>query len=443
MTSRPDREGSPHPATPLHVRWLSLARLGWLGLVSLTLAVVAAGSAPHWQQLQTPCAVGHCTYFQLTYDDARALAELGLSLDFYAWHIVALALCTIAVLISLAALLISRQSGSRMALFVAFALVALGPTFFAALSEALVQRHPLWHWPVGVLQAFGLWCLVSFGYLFPNGRFVPPWTRWLALFLVLPVLAIGLASLPTVVSATTAAHRLLLLVLLSGMVVGAVVQIYRYRQVSSPLEKQQTKWVVFGFSLFILVAVMVAVVPLSVAPVHQPGLPRALYYLVGGTLLPLFLLLFLLTFALAILHYRLYDIDLLIRRTLIYALLTLALALVYFGTVIAVQYLFRALTHQNSDVAIVVSTLAIAALFNPLRHRIQDFIDRRFYRRKYDAQKTLAAFSQTVRHEVELDKLTGELVRVIEETLQPAHISLWLRSDVPPLSEEAGPSDER
>ena len=131
----------------------------------------------------------------------------------------------------------------------------------------------------------------------------------------------------------------------------------------------------------------------------------------------------------AIFRYRLYQIDILINRTLVYGSLTAVLAGVYLGGVVLLQYAFRALTGEGSQLAVVASTLIIAALFIPLRRRIQGFIDRRFYRRKYDARKTLEAFSATLRNQTDLDALSEELVRVVSETMQPAHISLWLRPD--------------
>jgi len=133
----------------------------------------------------------------------------------------------------------------------------------------------------------------------------------------------------------------------------------------------------------------------------------------------------------AILRYRLYEIDTLINRTLVYGALTVLLAVVYFGGVTATEAIFRTLTgqEQQPQLAVVVSTLVIAALFNPLRHRLQAFTDRRFYRSKYDAAKTLEAFSAQLRDETDLEALSDDLVGVVRETMQPAHVSLWLRPE--------------
>jgi hypothetical protein len=135
-----------------------------------------------------------------------------------------------------------------------------------------------------------------------------------------------------------------------------------------------------------------------------------------------------LVIGLAVFKYRLYDIDVVIRKTLLYAVLTALLALIYFGVVIVLQRLFSRLAGvEQSTLAVVISTLAIAALFTPLRRRIQDAIDRRFYRKKYNAQQVLAQFAQTARDETDLDALLAELVRVVDETLQPEHVSIWLK----------------
>ena len=144
-------------------------------------------------------------------------------------------------------------------------------------------------------------------------------------------------------------------------------------------------------------------------------------------LFPVVFLLIPLSIGFSILRYRLYDIDLLINRTLVYSTLTVLLALVYVVLIFALQYLLRGIISQNNDVAIVVSTLTIAALFQPLRHCIQAIIDRRFYRRKYDAVKIVETFSSTLRNEVDLSQLREHLLGVVQETMQPMHVSLWLR----------------
>jgi hypothetical protein len=193
--------------------------------------------------------------------------------------------------------------------------------------------------------------------------------------------------------------------------------VLRYRRAKSEV-RQQLKWLAFAMLPWVLIVV-----------------GAALYAITGSTLLSMLLGLWApiciaavsISIGIAILRYRLYDIDLIIRRTLIYGVLTALLAGVYFGGVVLLQALLRPLTGAGNDLAVVATTLIIAAFFLPLRRRVQGLIDRRFYRRKYDAAKTMAAFSEHVRDEVELDKVSGRLVEVVDETMRPAHVSLWLR----------------
>ena len=203
----------------------------------------------------------------------------------------------------------------------------------------------------------------------------------------------------------------LLFVGLLGAVASVVVRFRRSRGV----ERQQMKWFLYA------VALMLAF-PLEVVG-YLPEIVSNVLFGVVLIALPT-------AIGIAVLRYRLYDIDLVINRTLVYGPLTAMLALFYLGGVVSMQYAFRTLTGQESQVAIVASTLVIAALFNPLRRRVQGFVDRRFYRRKYDARKTLEAFSAKLREQTDLKALNSELVSVVRETMQPAHVSLWLRPDL-------------
>jgi hypothetical protein len=201
----------------------------------------------------------------------------------------------------------------------------------------------------------------------------------------------------------------------ASFLVASFAMILRLRR-SRGVERQQLKWI----------AAAAAVLPLaSAAGVFS-------YYLehetVGGLLATFSFVPILFAAGYAVLRYRLYDIDILINRTLVYGSLTIMLALVYFGGVAGLQRLLAPITGQDSQLAIVASTLAIAALFNPLRRRVQGLVDRRFYRREYDAAKTLKRFGVRLRDETDLDTLSDDLVSVVEETVQPAHVSLWLRS---------------
>jgi hypothetical protein len=195
--------------------------------------------------------------------------------------------------------------------------------------------------------------------------------------------------------------------------------VLRFRR-SRGEERQQLKWFVYA-GVLIVGALFV--------PLFVPGVAASLLQLLVMPLLPV-------AVGVAITRYRLYEIDLLINRTLVYGALTALLVVVYVGSVVSLQGALRVLTGQESQVAVVASTLAVAAIFNPLRRRIQAFVDRRFYRRKYDAAKTLAAFSAKLRDETDLDALSDDLVGVVRETMQPAHVSLWLRPGPPPRGSE-------
>ena len=311
--------------------------------------------------------------------------------------------------------------------------------------------------PAGQAAAWGsswLWVpfsalLVFLALLFPDGRL--PSRRWrpfawlvgivavlgvtVAALLPVPICNVcpienplgieGLESVSDLVDALVEAFLYGVL----GLV--AVASLFlRFRRASG-VERQQIKWLAYAASVVVLGAI------LAYGVYSTTGARWAWW--VGQSLLAVGFVGTPIAVGIAISRYRLYDIDALINRTLVYGLLTATLALVYFGGVAATEAIFRALTSQEGQpqLAIVVSTLVIAALFMPLRHRIQGFIDRRFYRRKYDARKTLEAFSAKLRDETDLDALSDDLVGVVKETMQPAYISLWLRPDRDPKGKQA------
>jgi hypothetical protein len=304
----------------------------------------------------------------------------------------------------------------------------LGVSAFSNADDALSKVYPGLSPLIELILAFTLVALPLLFYLFPDGHFVPRWTRVLAAIVAVytavgSLLAGGTSSLYNAPGAMRAIAYALLLISWS---VGVYAQVYRYRQVSGPSQRQQTKWVVFGFAMMVA-GMFIWSFTIELFPL-PPGPTRLYLNMAVVAFVFLLILSFPASLAIAILRYRLWDIDVLVNRTLVYGALTGALALVYFGSVVLLQGLFRTLTGQGSQLAVVISTLVIAALFTPLRRRIQQNIDRRFYRRKYDAQKVLDDFAMTTRDEVALDTLGRELLRVVEETMQPEFVSLWLTS---------------
>ena len=301
-----------------------------------------------------------------------------------------------------------------------------------------------WLW----MPAVGLFATYLF-MLFPDGRL--PSRRWRPLAwlsgAVIVVLSLGfglapgpVASLPRKIrnpfglerfpwlsDAANVGFPLLALCILASVV--SLVLCYRR---SRDEEREQIKWIAFAASVVGLLFLTGLVISLIYGS-KPPSWTRLLDTMtaLSYTGVPI-------AVGFAVLKYRLYDIDIIINRTLVYVSLTLMLALVYFGGVTATQAIFLTLTgqEQQPQLAIVVSTLVIAGLFNPLRRRIQSFIDRRFYRKKYDARKTLEGFSARLRDETNLGALSDELVGVVRETMQPVHASLWLRPDPPPRRSE-------
>jgi hypothetical protein len=420
------------PAITLRERWLLPARVAWVVLAITVLAIILFSIPSSFEHYSSVCTAASevCAeraVHQATPEGVRALGETGLSLRSYALLNVVVDKVFQLVWFAVGALIFWRRSDDRMALLVSVFLVSFGPVAVdPTAAYTLISSQPAWWLPVRIVDIVGNVSPVLFFFLFPSGRFVPHWTRWLAVALIVNDVPDFL--FPQLYSRLPSLETVSYLVFLGGVVSLVWSQIYRFRRVSSPAQRQQSKWVVFGLTL-------------GIAGTFPSQLPVDLSWVGGDTPLTLLLLkvgftlslmLIPLSIGVAVLRSHLFDIDLLINRTLVYGSLTTVLVALYFGGIVLLQRLFVALTSEQSTLAVVASTLLIAALFNPLRRRTQSFIDRRFYRSKYDAAKTLEAFSTRLRDETDLEALNDDLVGVVRETMQPAHVSLWLRPDPPP-----------
>jgi hypothetical protein len=431
----PDTEGksasggvvSSEARTRLSGSSLILARVTWVCVVTLLVALFLAMLPAYYTLLQTICTGAPCGLAQPTPGSALAIQRLGLSIGTYATIPLALTIASAFLCLAVGAVIFWRKSDEWMTLLVALGVVAIGTV---NVTSVLQESSSPWQVLAIVLNILGNGVFFLVFSLFPNGRFVPRWTRWLFPCWVVS----GLVFLFT--REVFFSYLVHTLVWLAVVILLVIVLFYRYHLASSPLQRQQTKWVIFGSCVAGIISVGLIVPTFLFPSLGQAG---SFYQLVTTPAYIVVVLIIPICLGLAILRYRLYDIDLLINRTLVYGTLTVLLALVYVGLVIGLQSLVHLFTGQlgQAPVVIVVSTLAIAALFQPLRQRIQAIIDRRFYRRKHDAAKTLAAFSATLRQEVNLDQLREQVLAVVQETMQPSHVSLWLRPPAPDRKSQA------
>ena len=417
---------------------LRFIRAAWILLTLLVLALFVLGTPGRSTQLASQA-------------DYRSLFALGFSAGTYAGYLIGLSYVLVLTHVILATLIFIRRPDEWIALFVAFTLVTNGALISLALMPAPEYLNAtLWDRLVELISLVGLFTSVTLLYVFPDGRPLPSWTRWVAgLWFVLIFLALFFPGSAFSLASWSRWVQIPVLLLFSAS--GVFAQLYRYENVSTPTQKQQTKWASIGLAaaafgplvfFWLTTASLTATNP-DVSNLYYQRIGASFFsysllmQMVGLTFITAYLLFFPISFAIAILRYRLWDIDILIRRTLGYSLLTAFLAVIYIGCVLLLQNVFNSLTGENQpETVTILSTLAIAALFSPLRRRVQNGIDRRFYRQKYDMEKTLAAFTGSLRDEVELDTFNTRLLAVVERTMQPECILLWLRPTGVPASPE-------
>jgi len=420
ITVNPEQESRP----PLRGPLFRLVQVVWVVLAILTLGIFFASVLAYYAQIGRP---------------VEPYAVYGIAID------------TVQVLVYfLAAVAIfQRKSDDWMAILVSTALLTIGVASLPTL-EALVSKRATWQWPVDLVQGLGVGLILFVFYLFPDGRFVPHWTRpvaflwvgWLVAWAVFPAVSVDRGELPLVLrylsflvwpaieALSTLRYYLrvssLLVVMLSWFGSGVFAQIYRYTHVSSPVQRQQTKWVVFGLTAGV-VGYFGFQIPLLLIPtLRQPGFPRTLFYLIGEPVSGLLLILAPLSISVSILRRRLWDIDPIIKSTLVYGILTGGVTIIYLGGVFVFQRLFRALTGQQSDVAIVIATLVSASLVRLLSRRLQSAIDRLFYRERVDFRRAITTFSREVRTIIDLPELLRVLVVRTTDLLHITHGAVYL-----------------
>ena len=406
--------------------WLFLARLLWILLSTAAILIFAISTVELYRGLHVPCPDLPQKYQAACIESHQQLDQLNLPVDFYINYITLGVIIEILPWCIVGLLIFWKKSNELFSLLFSLMLILWGMTLLdQGIAAWFIFVLPTFTWLLRTITFIANLLILSW-LLFPDGSFKPRWLRWAALLWVVRVVLYyffhGKPYDPdTWPSPIPQGITILLVCLLLFSIV------YRYRFASDPAQRQQIKWVVTGGVIYGLVFILSTnLFPFGLPVVQAQMIWDPLTY--GASFF------FAACLGFSILRYRLWDIDVIIRRTLVYGGLTVTLAVIYLAGVFLLQGLFQLLSGQKSVAAIVISTLGIAALFNPLRIRIQSDIDRRFYRRKYDAQKTMLAFNATLRDNVDLENLCERLLGVIHETMEPGYISLWIN----PMTDQWG-----
>lgn len=405
-------------------RLLSVARIGVL-LLMLSMVVLWAASLPaYYHRVTTLTVTTYSEAGEVVASNAliqQEAAARGLSLSAAALYEILRDGFQAAVWFGVAVLILWRARSQWFGLFTALVLVCVGANGLTTVLQ-VTQPFPAVLFVFDLLSWLAWPALFVWLYWFPGQKPVPSWTLWpigilCTLFFLITAAAV-LAAWEIVPAVFYRLHPQIgppMLLLVLAIILYS--QVYRYRHAYSSVERQQVKW--FVFSLVVLLATVLLVVFVDLIDVKHPLLVDDL---VGFTILVVPI-----SIGLAVLRYRLFDVDLIIRKTIAYSLLSATLLLVYFGSVAVLSSISSAVSGRSSAVVTVLATLTIAAIFSPLRRRIQNAIDQRFYRRKYDAAQVLATFAVTARDETDLDRLTAELARVVQQTMQPERTVVWLK----------------
>jgi signal transduction histidine kinase len=415
--------------TILGNRGLFLARAGWLAVAALTVSLFAVSIPVEFAQLQLGCPTPACASTGgVTPVEASLLGDLGLSLDFFAIYGVALEVIFASVFVTVAALIFWLKSSDKVALFISLALLLFGTATQPYAMHALVEAQPAWGQLVDGLHFLGSASFSLFLFIFPDGHFVPRWTRWMALVWIAWLLPrYWFPDWPPSGSDTWLAWPNLMVWLgsLGSAIYG---QIFRYRRVSNWVQQQQTKWVVFGIAVGLASFIIVNIVISATVPV--PTLASDLATLmVGAALMNGALLLIPLSIGIAVLRYHLFDIDILINRTLVYGALTISVVGIYVLVVGYLSALFRAAGGQGQLAISVLATGLVALLFQPLRNRLQRGINRLMYGERDDPYAVLSRLGQRLEATLAPEAVLPTIVETVKESLKLPYAAITLKQD--------------
>jgi signal transduction histidine kinase len=411
-------------AKPLRGGLLILARATWMVVAALTVSLFVAGVPAEFALLHDPCPTTRCTTGQLSPAGLRALEDLGLSRDSFAAYFVAMDVIFAAVCFTVAALIFWRRSDDRMGLLVSLALLTFGTGTFVFTLEALAVRSPAWELPIDFLHILGLASFGLFLYLFPDGRFVPRWTRWVALvwiaWQVPPYFSPDWHLNPDTWYLWTEA-----VVWSAALGTALYAQAYRYRRVSDAMQRRQIKWAVFGITSALSVFIGVNLGLSVFAP--APTSPRALVtFLIGYLFIYAAVLLIPVFISIAMLRHNLFDVDLVINRTLVYGALTAMVVGLY---VIVVGGLSALLQLRGSLLISLIATGLVAVLFAPLRERLQRGVNRLMYGERDDPYRVLSRLGSRLESTLAPNAVLPTAARTVKEALRVPYAAIELAQD--------------
>jgi serine phosphatase RsbU (regulator of sigma subunit) len=401
---------------------LTTVRLIWGTFAVITVGLFLTAIPYRFNELQVLCDQDiPCRNLQISPQHEPLLADSGLSLNFYAGTITIVETAVFVVFTAVALVIVWRKSDDWF-IFLISLMLLIAPGGLTWMFGALVDHVPELDW----LKGFWTSTAASTGFFMifalPDGRFVPRWSWKVCVAWAIYAMLL----IPSVVPRFSTLADILFF---SMIFFGILSQVYRYKRISTSILQQQTKWIMYGFVISVLgIGLYQMVTQFFKMGANSQWHP--LYDLIAYPMRAISVFSFLVAVGISVLRYRLWEIDILINRTLIYSILTGVLSLVYLGIIAFFQLTISNLINLSNEIAAVASILVIITLFQPVRQQVQTAVDRRFYRRKYDTAQTLAAFSATLRDQVNLTDLLQAISDVIQETMQPAHLTVWLRHQV-------------